>query len=182
MRRGLRFTIRTNHISHSHASLSGNEHKVLKYSRTHCRLLCNRKPEQGNFNESKSESHSVLSDSLRSRELYSPWNSPSWNTGVGSLSLLQVIFLTQESNPGLLQCRQILFQLNHHGSPRIPEWVAFSFFRGSSRPRNQTRVSCIAGGFFTSWAVLIYKTITWQKEPRKGTWKLKWQESLPSDA
>ena len=80
------------------------------------------------------------------------------------------------------KCRQILYQLTHHGSPRIPEWVAFSFFRGSSRPRNQTRVSCIAGGFFTSWAVLIYKTITWQKEPRKGTWKLKWQESLPTDA
>ena len=103
MRHGLRFTIKTNHISHSCASLSGNEHKVLKYSRIHCRLPCNRKPEQGNFNETKSESHSVLSDSLRSHELYSPWNSPSWNTGVGSLSLLQVIFLIQESNLGLLQ-------------------------------------------------------------------------------
>ena len=35
---------------------------------------------------------------------------------------------------------------------RIPEWVAFPFSRGSSQPRDQTRVSCIAGGFFTSWA------------------------------
>ena len=35
---------------------------------------------------------------------------------------------------------------------RILEWVAFPFSRGSSRPRNWTRVSCIAGGFFTSWA------------------------------
>ena len=33
---------------------------------------------------------------------------------------------------------------------RILEWVAFSFSRGSSQPRNQTQVSCIAGGFFTS--------------------------------
>ena len=36
------------------------------------------------------------------------------NTGVGSLSLLQWIFLTQESNWGLLHCRQILYQLSHH--------------------------------------------------------------------
>ena len=34
---------------------------------------------------------------------------------------------------------------------RIPEWVAFPFSRGSSKPRNWTTV-CIAGGFFTSWA------------------------------
>ena len=33
---------------------------------------------------------------------------------------------------------------------RILEWVAFPFSRGSSRPRNQTRVSCIAGRFFTN--------------------------------
>ena len=39
------------------------------------------------------------------------------NTGVGSLSLLQWIFLTQESNWGLLHCRQILYQLNYQGSP-----------------------------------------------------------------
>ena len=36
--------------------------------------------------------------------LYSPWNSPGQNTGVGSLSLLQGIFPTQGSNPGLLRC------------------------------------------------------------------------------
>ena len=35
---------------------------------------------------------------------------------------------------------------------RILEWVAYPFSRGSSRPRNQTRVSCIAGGFFNNWA------------------------------
>ena len=35
---------------------------------------------------------------------------------------------------------------------RILEWVAFSFSRGSSQPRDRTQVSCIAGGFFTSWA------------------------------
>ena len=39
------------------------------------------------------------------------------NTGVGSLSLLQGIFPTQESNPGLPHCRKILYQLSHKGSP-----------------------------------------------------------------
>ena len=39
------------------------------------------------------------------------------NTGVGSLSLLQQIFPTQELNLGLLHCRQILYQLSYHGSP-----------------------------------------------------------------
>ena len=34
---------------------------------------------------------------------------------------------------------------------RILEWVAFPFFRGSPQPRDQTQVSCIAGGFFSSW-------------------------------
>ena len=73
----------------------------------------------------ESESCSVLSDSLQPRKLYSPWNAPGQNTGVGSLSLLQGIFSTQGSNPGLLHCRQVLYQLSHKGSPRILEWVAF---------------------------------------------------------
>ena len=46
----------------------------------------------------------------------SPWDSPGQNTGVGSLSLLQGIFPTQGSNPGLPHCRQILYQLSHQGS------------------------------------------------------------------
>ena len=43
-----------------------------------------------------------------------------------------------------------IFQLNHKGSPRILEWVAYPFFSWSSWPKNQTRVSCIAGGFLTN--------------------------------
>ena len=72
---------------------------------------------------------------------------------MGSLSLLQGIFSTQESNPSLLHCRWILSQLNHKGSPRILEWVAYPFSRGSCWPRSQTRVSYIAGGLFTNWAI-----------------------------
>ena len=61
------------------------------------------------FNSIFSESHSVMSDSLRPHELYSPWNSPGLNSGVGGHSLLQGIFLTQGLNPVLLHCRQILY-------------------------------------------------------------------------
>ena len=49
--------------------------------------------------------------------LYSPWNSPGQDTGVGSLSLLQGIFPTQGLNPGFRHCRRILYQLSHKGSP-----------------------------------------------------------------
>ena len=100
----------------------------------------------------ESESRSVVSNSLWPHGPYSSWNSPGQNTGVGSLSLLQGIFPTQRLNPGLPHCRQILYQLTHQGSPRILEWVAYPFSRRSSQPRNQTRVSCTARGFFTNWA------------------------------
>ena len=53
-----------------------------------------------------------MSDSFRLYGLYSPWNSLSQNTGVGSLSLLQVIFPTQGSNPGLPHWR-IICQLSY---------------------------------------------------------------------
>ena len=51
------------------------------------------------------------------QNLYSSWNSPGQNTGVGSFSLLQGIFPTQGSNPGHHHCRQILYQLSDKGSP-----------------------------------------------------------------
>ena len=70
-------------------------------------------------------------------------DSPGQNAGVGCHALLQGIFPTPESNPGLLHCRRILYCLSHQGSPRILEWVAMPFSRGSSQPRNQTQVSCI---------------------------------------
>ena len=94
-----------------------------------------------------------MSDSLWPHGLYSSWNSPGKNTGVGSLSLLQGIFPTQGSNVGLLHCRQILYQLSHKGSPRILEWAAYPFSSGSSWPRNWTTVSCIAGRFFNNSAI-----------------------------
>ena len=84
--------------------------------------------------QEKCTAFTVVSDSLRLFGLYSPWNSPSPNTGVGSLSLLQGIFPTQGLNPGLPHCRWILYQLSHQGSPRKQEWVVYPVSRGSSNP------------------------------------------------
>ena len=64
------------------------------------------------------------------------------------------IFPTLGSNPGLPHCRQILYQLNHQENPRILNWVAYPLCSGSSWPRNLTGVSCIAVGFFISWATM----------------------------
>ena len=73
-------------------------------------------------------------------------------TGVGGHALLQGIFPTQGQNPGLPHCRRILYCLSHQGSPRILEWAAIRFSRGSSRPRDRARVSRIAGRRFNLWA------------------------------
>ena len=94
-----------------------------------------------------------MSNLLRVHGLYNPWNSLGQNTGVGSLSLLQGIFPTQGSNPGIPHCRRILYQLSHKGSPRILEWVAYPLSSRSSRPRNRTGISCITGGFFINWTM-----------------------------
>ena len=58
-----------------------------------------------------------------------PWDSPGQNTGVGSHSLLQGIFLTHGWNPGLLYCRQILYQQSHQGSSRILEVGSLSLLQ-----------------------------------------------------
>ena len=62
----------------------------------------------------------------------SRWNSAGHNTGVDSLSCLQGIFPTQGSNPGLPHFLGILYCQSHMGSPRILEWVAYPYSRGSS--------------------------------------------------
>ena len=90
--------------------------------------------------QAASESRSVLSDFFQPHGLSmdSPWNSPSQNTGVGRLSLLQRIFPNQGWNPGLPHCRQILYQLSHKGSPRTLEWGAYPFSFRSSQHRSPT--------------------------------------------
>ena len=53
------------------------------------------------------------------------------NTGVGSLSLLQGIFPTQEWDQGLLHCRQILYQLSYQGSPTVDSVFLQKLLRGT---------------------------------------------------
>ena len=79
------------------------------------------------------------------------------------------IFPTQGLNWGLLHCWQILYQLNHKGSPRILEWVVYPFSSRSSLPRNRTGISCIAGRFFTNWAIweIPLKT-SWERQKKRG--------------
>ena len=61
-------------------------------------------------------------------------DSPGKNTVVGCHALLQGIFPTQGSNPGLSHCMWIFHHLSHKGSPRILEWVAHPFSRDLPDP------------------------------------------------
>ena len=83
-------------------------------------------------------------------------DSPGKNTGVGCHALLQGIFPTQGSNPGLPHCGWILYHLSHQRSWRILERVAYPFWRGSSWPKSETGVSCIAGGFLPPEILLCH--------------------------
>ena len=87
-------------------------------------------------------------------------DSPGKNTRVGCHALLQGIFQTQGLNLDLLHWRQILYHLIHLESPRILAWVVYPFLRGFSQSRKWTGVSCIAGGFFTSWATRVAQVYT----------------------
>ena len=84
--------------------------------------------------------------SLRPHGLYSPWNSPGQNTRVGSHSLLQGFFPTQGSNPGLLHCRKILYQLSHQGHPTDPASHSNSL-SGNFSPLGLYKSLCLLPGF-----------------------------------
>ena len=56
-----------------------------------------------------------------------PWDSPGKNSGVGCHALLLGIFPTQELNPGILHCRQILYHLSHQGSPQDRKFLLDSW-------------------------------------------------------
>ena len=108
---------------------------------------------QGPFSVSVSRSvvsHSLRPCGLQPARLLCPWNSPGKNSGVGSLSLLQGIFPTQGSNPGLLHCRQILYPLSPQGSPEGQETNAQSSCSlqrgGSAENRGNPENSWIPGG------------------------------------
>ena len=87
-----------------------------------------------------------------------PWDSPGKNTGVGCHFLPQCMKVKSESE--VTQSCPTLRDLMDYSLPgssvhgisqaRIPEWVAIPSSRGSSPPRDQTRISCIVGRFFTA--------------------------------
>ena len=75
-----------------------------------------------------------MSDSLWPHGLYPagllcPWSSPGKNTWVGFCTLLQEIFPTQGSNPGLLHYRQILYCLSHQENPYIFLNFLYNYFK-----------------------------------------------------
>ena len=65
------------------------------------------------------QSYLTLYHSMEPTRFLCPWDSPGKNTGVGSHSFLQGIFLTQGLNKRFLHCRQILYYLSHQGRPLI---------------------------------------------------------------
>ena len=95
----------------------------------------------------------VVSDSLWPHRLYSPWNSPGQNTGEHSRSLLQGNLPNSGIKPRSPTLQADSLPAEPQGSPRILEWVVYPFSSISSWLRNWTRVSCIAGRFFTNWAI-----------------------------
>ena len=98
------------------------------------------------FRRKACESRSIMSDSLWTHGLYSPWNSPGQNTGVGSLSLLQGIFPTQGLNPGVPHCRRILYQLNHRGSHNGEQFKVRKSVRSHFLPGSVHRFLAIKKG------------------------------------
>src|SRR5574340_257831 len=104
-----------------------------------------------------------MSDSVRPHKrqptrLPHPWDSPGKNTGVGCHFLLQCMKVKSESEV-VRSCPTLLNPMDCSlpGSSvygifqaRVPEWVAISYSRGSSQPRDRTRVSRTADRRFTS--------------------------------
>ena len=123
--------------------------------------------------KSESESHSVVSDSatpwtIQSMEFSRPeyWSRypfPSLgdlpNPGIEfrSPALHENSLPVYLPNPGIEPRSRALevgsLPAEPQGKPRTLEWVSMPFSSRSSRPRSRTGVSCIAGGFFTNWAI-----------------------------
>ena len=78
-------------------------------------------------------------------------DSPGRNTGAGCQALLQGIFPTQGSNPGLLHCRRILYCLSQRGSPRLGKPVAYPFSRGASPPGAEPGTPALQASFLPAW-------------------------------
>ena len=117
-------------------------------------------------------SYSVVSDSLRPHgleptRLLCPWNFPGKSTGVGCRFLLQRIFPSQGSNPGLLHCRQMLYRLSYEGSPLTRKHVCKIHRKFISR-------------LILSIFISIYTFMNSQKSSKKETTKYSYRRSIYS--
>ena len=121
-----------------------------------------------------------MSDSLRPHGLQPtrvlcPWDSPGKNTGVGCHFLLQGIFPTQGSNPGLLPCGQTLYHLSHQGSPIVQsKW--FPCVSATKMTSWNFTIILIIFSFLTliSLFFLVYSVVLvhmLQMLPKKGSMK-----------
>ena len=123
--------------------------------------LCNLIPRAGHFQSRSSKLHAgwevtmsygqclVVSDSLQRQGLQParplcPWDCPGKKTGVGCHFLLQGIFPTQGSNPGLPHCRRILYRLGQPGKPsrRLDLYLAVLYLSFSTQYVQSRRVGC----------------------------------------
>ena len=114
------------------------------------------------------------------------WNFPWWKFKrkiTLFLLLLQSVLISLDARPVAQSCPTLcdLMDCSPPGSSvhgisqaRILEWVAISFSRGSSQPRDQTQVYLIAGRFFTIWATLP-NLPSYQEESRVPRGVLEWQ-------
>ena len=119
-------------------------------------------------------SNSVRPHRWQPTRLPHPWDSPGKNTGVGCLFLLQCMKVKSDSEvtqsfPTLsdpMDCSLPGFSVHGIFQVRVLEWVAISFSRGSSWPRDQTQVCCIAGRCYAISArlpvlvILIFKNLS----------------------
>ena len=106
-------------------------------------------PKKVVYSHFESESHPVVSNSLWPHGLYSPWNSPGENARMGSFSLLQRIFPTQGSNPGLQYCRWILYQLSHREAQ--PLWDLNTQYEAPSKD-----LACYTKGYLSNQFSFVF--------------------------
>ena len=107
---------------------------------------------------SESESRSAISDSLQPHGLYSPWNSPGQNTGVGNLSLFQGIFPIRKSNQGLLHRRWILYQLSYYGTSN-PKTAKYTY--SSMKICMSSLGKCLLNIFSLLLIVICFLILSW---------------------
>ena len=96
-------------------------------------------------------------------------DSPGKNTEVGCHPLLQGIFPAQGSNPGLLHCRQILYQLSHQRSP-VVLWVAPKF----NKQTEEKMLMMVVNKKSRWWRWKIRWVLTWKLMPKSFNTKYSW--------